>query len=137
VEREQYIGPWLPEPVLTSGPELAPLQTVEQRESISMVLLERLTPHQRAVFLLHEVFAYSYTEIAQLIGTSVANCRQLFHRARAHIASQRPRFEPSLEAQRRLTERFLAACQTGNLKAHTERHWYPGMASTDHPLQAG
>src|SRR2546423_13781637 len=83
VQREQYIGPWLPEPVLTSGPGL-PHETAERRETISMaflVLLERLTPQERAAFLLHDVFDYTYDEIASILDLGVANCRQLSHRA--------------------------------------------------------
>jgi RNA polymerase sigma-70 factor (ECF subfamily) len=121
--RERYIGPWLPEPILTADGTLSPLQTVEQRESISMaflVLLESLTPQERAVFLLREVFDYGYDEIAALIGASAANCRQIFHRARARVAERRPRFEPSSDAQRRLTVRFLIACQQGDMRALTE-----------------
>src|SRR5579859_7460122 len=84
-QREQYIGSWLPEPLLTADTGIMPLERVEQRESISLaflVLLESLTPPERAVFLLHEVFEYSFQEIAEIIGKSAANCRQLFHRAR-------------------------------------------------------
>ncbi len=123
VQREQYIGPWLPEPLLTSDERLAPLATIEQRESISfafMVLLESLTPPERAVFLLHDVFDYSYEEIASIIGKSAANCRQLLHRARKGVAERRPRFEPSAEQQRQIIGRFLAACQQGNVDALTE-----------------
>jgi RNA polymerase sigma-70 factor, ECF subfamily len=123
VAREQYLGPWLPEPLLTSDSAIAALQTVEQHETIAtafMVLLERLTPQERAIFLLREVFDYGYDEIAEMIGLSAANCRQVFHRARAHIAAGRPRFEPSREAQRILTERFLLACQRGDMAALTD-----------------
>jgi len=121
--REQYIGPWLPEPLLTSAPSLTPLQTIEQRESISMaflVLLERLTPQERAVFLLREVFGYRYQEIAEIVGVSAPGCRQLFHRAKERIAGEQPRFEASPEAHRQLVELFLAACQRGDLQTLTE-----------------
>jgi RNA polymerase sigma-70 factor (ECF subfamily) len=123
VEREHYIGPWLPEPILTLDTNLLPGEAPELRESISMaflVLLETLTPPERAVFLLHEVFDYSFPEIAEIIGKSVTNCRQIFHRAKGHLASQRPRFEPSPVQQRKLLMRFLAACQSGDLAALTE-----------------
>jgi len=123
VQREQYIGPWLPEPLLTSDERLAPLATIEQRESISfafMVLLESLTPPERAVFLLHDVFDYSYEEIASIIGKSVANCRQLLHRAHKSVAERRPRFAPSTEQQQQIIGRFLAACQQSNVDALTE-----------------
>src|SRR6266511_84361 len=102
--REQYVGPWLPEPLLTSdGNPL--LQKVEQREMIAsafLVLLETLSPQERAVFLLREVFEYEYGQIAEILGIGVANCRQIFHRAQQRVAERRPRFEPSQEAQRRL-----------------------------------
>ncbi len=122
VAREQYIGTWLPEPILTTETSLLPSDTVEQRESISLaflVLLERLTPPERAVFLLHEIFDYPFEEIASIIGKSSANCRQLFHRAKQHLAEHQTRFTPSLESQRQLVTRFLAASQSGNLPALT------------------
>ncbi len=123
VEREQYVGVWLPEPVLTTDVQLLPGESLEQRESISLaflVLLETLTPPERAVFLLHQVFDYPFEEIAQIIGKSTANCRQLFHRAKQHVAEHRPRFTPSPTAQRQLITRFLAASQSGDLPALTE-----------------
>jgi RNA polymerase sigma-70 factor (ECF subfamily) len=123
VQREQYIGPWLPEPILTGDGASAALQHVEQRESLAtafLVLLETLSPSERAVFLLREVFEYEYAEIARMLGVSTANCRQLFHRAQARLAERRRRFEPSREAQQRLLERFLRACQVGDIAALTE-----------------
>lgn len=123
VKREQYIGPWLPEPVITTDASLTPLETLEQRESISqafLILLETLSPPERAVFLLHEVFDYPFHEIAEIISKSPANCRQLFHRAKQHLAERRPRFDSPAEAQQQLIGRFLAACQSGNLPALTE-----------------
>ena len=123
VEREHYIGQWLPEPVLMTDNDLQPPAKVEQYESISLaflVLLETLTPPERAVFLLHEVFDYSFQEIAEIIDKSPANCRQIFHRASQHLAERRLRFNPSPEMHRRLIERFLAACGSGNLSALTE-----------------
>jgi len=122
VQREQYIGPWLPEPILTGDSALAAFQNVEQRESIAtafLVLLEALSPHERAVFLLREVFEYEYAEIAELLGLSAANCRQLFHRAQAHLAERRRRFEPAPELQQRLLARFLQACGQGDVAALT------------------
>jgi RNA polymerase sigma-70 factor (ECF subfamily) len=119
--REQYIGTWLPEPLLTAdGDEL--LRSVEQRESLSLaflVLLEALTPPERAVFLLREVFEYDYDEIAGMLGLGAANCRQLFHRAQARLAARRPRFRPSLEHQRELLARFIDASQRGDLSGLT------------------
>lgn len=123
VEREQYIGPWLPEPVLTGDSSLLPSESLEQRESLSiafLVLLETLTPPERAVFLLHEVFDYPFHEIAEIIGKNVANCRQIFHRAQTHLAERRPRFDPSPAKQQQLLSHFHAACQSGNLPALTE-----------------
>jgi RNA polymerase sigma-70 factor (ECF subfamily) len=117
-QREQYLGPWLPEPLLTNDAGAA----LEQRETISMaflVLLEELTPPERAVFLLHEVFDYPYEAIGEMIGKNTAACRQLFHRAQLRLAEHRPRFEPSLEAQRDLLARFLVACQSGNVQELT------------------
>jgi RNA polymerase sigma-70 factor (ECF subfamily) len=118
--REQYLGPWLPEPVLTQDDD--PQHDAELHESITLaflVLLEALTPQERAVFLLREVFEYEYAEIAEVLGVSAANCRQLFHRAKERVAERRPRFRPAPERQRQLVERFLAATQGGDLQALT------------------
>jgi RNA polymerase sigma-70 factor, ECF subfamily len=123
VQREQYIGPWLPEPVLTSDSMLAALRHVEQHESITtafLVLMETLTPHERAVFLLREVFEYEHAEIAKLLGLSVANCRQLFHRSQMRLAERRRRFTPVREVQQCLLARFLQACQQGDIAALAE-----------------
>src|SRR6266540_4034070 len=95
--REAYVGPWLPEP-LVAETEADVAQHAEMAESLSMaflVLLESLSPVERAVFLLREVFEYGYDEIAQIVDKSEANCRQIFARARRHIEASRPRFEPS------------------------------------------
>jgi RNA polymerase sigma-70 factor, ECF subfamily len=121
--REQYIGPWLPEPVLTVDGEQMALQTLEQRESLSLaflVLLENLTPLERAIFLLHDVFAYSHEEIASIVDRSVSACRQSLHRAKEKLAEKHPRFTPSREAQRQLLTRFLAACQGGDIQQLTD-----------------
>jgi RNA polymerase sigma-70 factor (ECF subfamily) len=122
-QRETYIGPWLPEPVLT---ENDPLTTPTERpiliESLSMaflVLMEQLSPLERAVFLLREVFEYDYAEIAQIVGKEEAACRQLLSRARKHVAANRPRFKPSREAHRRLLDRFLRAVSLGELDGLT------------------
>jgi RNA polymerase sigma-70 factor (ECF subfamily) len=123
VQREQYIGPWLPEPINTADPQIGPLQTLEQRESISqafLVLLECLTPQERAVFLLHEVFEYPYAEIAPILDNEVAHCRQLFHRAQTRLAERRPRFVAAPATQQRLLERFLVACGQGDVGALTQ-----------------
>jgi RNA polymerase sigma-70 factor (ECF subfamily) len=118
--REQYLGPWLPEPVLTQDDD--PQGDAERHESITLaflVLLEALTPQERAVFLLREVFEYEYAEIAEILDLSAANCRQLFHRAKGRVAEGRPRFRPAPERQRQLVERFLAATQRGDMQALT------------------
>lgn len=123
IAREQYVGTWLPEPVLTSDNVLTPGESLEQRESISLaflVMLETLTPPERAVFILHEIFDYPFQEIAQIIEKSPASCRQIFHRAKEHLAERRPRFDAPRETQEQLISRFIAACQAGNLSALTE-----------------
>src|SRR5215210_3880591 len=108
--RETYPGPWLPEPIVTdSRPD---------DESVSMALLvtlESLTPVERAVFLLHDVFDYSYDEIAEIVGKTRENCRQLALRARRHVEARRSRFEPSREQRQALAERFFAAIRDGDL----------------------
>ncbi|MBO0781097.1 MAG: RNA polymerase sigma-70 factor [Ktedonobacteraceae bacterium] len=123
-QREEYIGVWLPEPILTALPEGESLEeTYEQQETISLaflVLLEALTPPERAVFLLHEVFDYSFAEIAEIIEKTTEHCRQLFHRAKSHIAEKRHRVSVSPTNQRQLTESFVAACKSGNLATLTK-----------------
>ena len=108
--RETYVGPWLPEPVLTdSRPD---------DESVSMALLvtlEALSPVERAVFLLHDVFDYCYDEIAEIVGKTRENCRQLAVRARRHVEARRPRFEPSREQREALAARFFDAIREGDL----------------------
>jgi RNA polymerase sigma-70 factor (ECF subfamily) len=120
--REQYIGPWLPEPIVTE-------QTAEVDEhlaladSLSMaflVLLERLSPVERAAFLLHEVFDYEYPEIARIIDKSEANCRQLVHRARQHVTAGGRRFEPTPEQLEEITRRFIAASANGDMQGLIE-----------------
>jgi RNA polymerase sigma-70 factor (ECF subfamily) len=117
-KRETYIGPWLPEPVLTGNATTTPANQVIAQESISMaflVLLENLTPLERAVFLLREVFDYEYAEIAEIVGKEEAACRQLFSRARKHIAEHRPRFKASPEAHRQMIARFVEAANSGEM----------------------
>jgi len=114
VRREQYVGPWLPEPVVTT----APPDPAELSESLTMaflVLLESLSPLERAVFLLHEVFDYSHAEVAEITGSTEAACRQAFRRAKAAVAERRPRFKPSPTAAGQITTRFLDAIQTGRI----------------------
>jgi len=119
VQREQYVGPWLPEP-LASGTEPDVADAAVLGESLStafLLLLETLSPKERAVFLLHDVFAYGYAEIAGIVGESDVYCRQLARRARAHLADRRPRFAASPADQHRLVQTFLRATTDGDLPA--------------------
>ena len=116
--RETYVGAWLPEPLLTDAGRDDPAAHLEQAESLSMaflLLLQRLSPPERAAFLLHDVFNYGYAEIARIIDTSEANSRQLASRARRRVESERPRFEPSRRARDELAARFFAAATNGDL----------------------
>jgi RNA polymerase sigma-70 factor, ECF subfamily len=118
VQRETYYGPWLPEPLLTS-PEPDGAALAEQSDSLSftfLALLERLSPLERAVFLLREVFDYDYDEIAGIVEKSEANCRQVFSRARKHVDAGQPRFEVSGPRQDELAGSFLAAVQEGEVE---------------------
>jgi RNA polymerase sigma-70 factor (ECF subfamily) len=115
--REEYVGPWLPEPLLSDEGAGDPSAQAELADSLSLaflVLLERLSPVERAAFLLREVFAYPYDEIAEVIGKSEANARQLVSRARRHVDDERPRFDVSREQHEELTDRFLEATQSGD-----------------------
>ncbi|HEY4357778.1 MAG TPA: RNA polymerase sigma-70 factor [Acidobacteriaceae bacterium] len=119
VQREEYSGIWLPEPIATD-PGDDPFHLIRVDESLSMaflVLLERLTPIERAVFLLKEVFEYEHEEIALIVGHSILNCRQILKRSRQHISSLRARFQPTESRQRELLETFLKATTTGELSA--------------------
>ena len=120
--RESYVGTWLPEPLLTdSAPDVA-TQT-ESADTLSLaflVVLETLTPVERAVFLLREVFGYGYGEIAEVIGKSEDNARQLATRARRRLDERRPRFEPSRERRAELAERFFAAIEEGETEGLVE-----------------
>jgi RNA polymerase sigma-70 factor (ECF subfamily) len=121
VQREEYVGQWLPEPIVT-GPEYDPLGMIRIDESLSMaflVLLERLSPVERAVFLLREVFEYEYSEISSVLGQSEANCRQILRRARQHVGTVRPRFVTPPKKRNDLMESFLAAINTGKLDGLT------------------
>jgi RNA polymerase sigma-70 factor (TIGR02957 family) len=117
-QRESYYGPWLPEPLLTA-PEPDGAAMAEQADSLTysfLVLLERLSPLERAVFLLREVFEYEYDEIATIVEKSEANCRQIFSRARKHVDAAKPRFDVSKERQAQLASSFLAAVQNGDVQ---------------------
>jgi RNA polymerase sigma-70 factor, ECF subfamily len=119
--REEYVGPWLPEPLVTDQGH-QPDESVALAESVTlafMVLLETLSAEERAVFLLREVFDHEYDEIAAMLDTTPANCRQLFHRARERIADRRPRFRDTVEAKRSLVGRFARALRGGDAEALT------------------
>jgi RNA polymerase sigma-70 factor, ECF subfamily len=113
--REEYVGPWLPEPLLAEGGAGEPVVVDEALSMAFLVLLESLTPVERAVFLLREIFDYAYAEISCLVGKSEAKCRQIARRARESVAARRPRFESSPEQEESLTESFLAACVGGDM----------------------
>ena len=120
--REQYMGAWLPEPILTSEDGGFPLAALEQQEALSLAflrLLEALSPPERAVFLLHEVFDYPFDEVGVMLEKNPANCRQIFHRARQALRDKRARFEPEPRRQRQLLLSFLSASQAGNMAALT------------------
>lgn len=114
--RERYVGPWLPEPVATADGTLGPVDTAERRELVSfalLVLLEQLTPVERAVFVLREAFAYPHADVAGVLGLSEANSRQVHRRARQRLAGHQPR--GSASRSRELLERFLAAASEGDV----------------------
>jgi RNA polymerase sigma-70 factor (ECF subfamily) len=118
--REQYLGTWLPEPIITADnlQVSSPEERVDREESISLaflLVLEQLQPAERAVFLLREVFDYDYAEIASFLGKSEVACRQWFSRAKKHLADHRPRFQASPEIQRRLLVSFQQALQAGEM----------------------
>jgi RNA polymerase sigma-70 factor (ECF subfamily) len=121
-QREQYVGTWLPEPVIdaSGGPAGGPTSQVELADDVSYALLmtlERLSPLERAAFLLHDVFDMDYRDIAEVLERSEAACRQLVARGRDHVRDERPRFEASPEASARLASAFHAAMIEGNLPA--------------------
>lgn len=119
--RDEYVGPWLPEPLLTDG-RAGPEQSAALAESVSlafMVLLETLTPEERATFLLREIFEYDYESIAEILKTTPANCRQLFHRAKVHLQDRKPRFREDARRKHELVGRFLAALRDGDAAGFT------------------
>jgi RNA polymerase sigma-70 factor, ECF subfamily len=124
-KREQYMGPWLPEPILTTETAETgdPQERVDMQESVSLaflVLLEQLQPFARAVFLLREVFAYEFAEIATMLEKSEAACRRSFSRAKQHLVDRRPRFKPAPETHRHLLTSFLQAVQSGEMTTLTK-----------------
>jgi RNA polymerase sigma-70 factor (ECF subfamily) len=115
--REVYVGQWLPEPVVTAGTGL------EMAESLTMaflVLLESLDPLERDAFLLHDIFDYDYTEVAEMIGKTEANCRQMVHRAKERITARQHRFDPTREETERITSRFLQTTRNGDVSGLME-----------------
>jgi RNA polymerase sigma-70 factor (TIGR02957 family) len=117
--REMYVGEWLPAPLVTSEEE-DPARQAEMADSLSLsflVLLESLSPEQRAVFLLHDVFDYGYDEVARIVGKSEANARQLASRARRHVEERRPRYEATRQQREKLADRFFAAVEEGDVKS--------------------
>jgi RNA polymerase sigma-70 factor (ECF subfamily) len=123
VRRESYVGPWMPEPLLTEAAVPDGARIVEDADSISMaflLVLERLKPVERAVFLLHDVFDYGYGEVAEIVGRSEDNCRQLAVRARRHVREERRRAETSADRRRALADRFFDAVHDGDLDGLVE-----------------
>jgi RNA polymerase sigma-70 factor (ECF subfamily) len=119
VRKESYVGEWLPEPLLTDDDAPDGPSHAENADSLSMaflLLLERLTPVERAIFLLHDVFDYDYGEVAGIVGKSEANCRQLAVRARRHVDEHKPRFEASRRQREQLAARFFDAVEEGNME---------------------
>src|SRR5919109_622277 len=115
--REHYVGEWLPEPIITDGDD-DPARHAETADSLSvsmLVLLESLSPEQRAVLLLHDVFDYPFSDVAQIVGKSEEAARQLATRARKHVEQRRPRFQTTREQQEELAARFFAAAEQGDL----------------------
>ena len=121
--REEYVGAWLPEPLLTDGPAdpvvdvAAEAEMADEISQAFLVVLERLTPVERAVFLLREAFDYKFAEIGEIVGRNADHCRQIAARARRHVVVARPRFEPSREARAELAGRFLDAARAGDMEA--------------------
>ncbi|PXY33022.1 RNA polymerase subunit sigma-24 [Prauserella sp. PE36] len=116
--RETYVGQWLPEPLVEG--ESDPVERAESTSMALLVVLETLSPLERAVFVLHEVFGYAHTETAEILGRSPSAVRQLAHRAREHMHARRPRYRPDPAIRREVTERFLAAALGGELEALLE-----------------
>jgi RNA polymerase sigma-70 factor, ECF subfamily len=115
--REVYVGPWLPEPLVTDGTTDDPVELAESVSMAFLVVLESLSPAERVAFLLHDVFGYDHAELAAILDRSEPACRQLVSRARKHVQARRPRFEPDAGARARVADRFLTACRTGDLEA--------------------
>ncbi|GAA1288413.1 DNA-directed RNA polymerase sigma-70 factor [Planotetraspora silvatica] len=117
--RETYVGQWLPEPLLAGDPMLGPADTAEQRESVSyavLTLMARLSPNERAVYVLREAFDYPHREIAEILDITEAASQQIFHRAKKHVAAGKARTEVDEAAARRIVEEFLAAATSGQIE---------------------
>ncbi|MFG1710383.1 RNA polymerase sigma-70 factor [Nonomuraea sp. M3C6] len=119
-QRETYVGPWLPEPILTSGDTADAITNTESVSTAMLVVLETLSPLERAVFVLKEVFGFSHAEIAEAVERSETAVRQAAHRAREHVRARRPRFTADRSQQRDVTERFLAAATGGDINTLME-----------------
>jgi RNA polymerase sigma-70 factor (TIGR02957 family) len=119
-QRETYVGPWLPEPILTESDAAEDVATAESVSMAMLVVLETLSPIERAVFVLKEVFDFSYGEIAEAVERSESAVRQAGHRAREHVRARRPRFESDRTKKREATERFFAATMGGDINALME-----------------
>lgn len=120
---ETYVGVWLPEPVLAGDRMLGPMDTAEQRESVSfavLTLMERLSPNERAVYVLREAFGYPHSEIAGFLDLTEANCQQIYRRARQRVTDERPHTEVDGAAARRIVEEFLSAAVSGEVRRLVE-----------------
>jgi RNA polymerase sigma-70 factor (TIGR02957 family) len=132
--RETYVGTWLPEPVLAGDRMLGPLDTAEQRESVSMAvltLMERLPPRERAVYVLREAFGYSHGQIAGILDITEANCQQIYRRARQHVATGQTRAEVDAAAARKIVEEFLAAATSGETQRLVELLTHDAVSASD------
>ncbi|WCN80237.1 RNA polymerase sigma factor SigJ [Micromonospora sp. LH3U1] len=121
--RETYVGTWLPEPILAGDRMLGPVDTVEQRESVSiavLTLMERLSAKERVVYVLREAFGYSHGEIAEILGVTESSCQQTYRRAKQHVAGDRARAEVDEAAARRIVAEFLAAATSGEINRLVE-----------------
>nr|WTA00142.1 RNA polymerase sigma-70 factor [Streptomyces sp. NBC_00857] len=118
--REQYVGPWLPEPLVTLPDAAGELELAESVSLAMLVVLETLSPLERAVFVLKEIFRFSYREIAETLDRTETSVRQVGSRAKSHVQARRPRYEASAEVRRRVTDEFLAACLGGDMNRMLE-----------------
>ncbi|MEY9838313.1 RNA polymerase sigma-70 factor [Streptacidiphilus sp. EB103A] len=120
VQRESYVGPWLPEPLVTAPDASGDIERAEAVSMAMLVVLESLSPLERAVFILKEVFGFPYAEIAGMLDRTEVSVRQVGTRARSHVQARRPRYEAPAEVRRRVTDEFLAACMGGDLNRMME-----------------